>query len=34
MKINKNIKTITTFVLVDPSGKIFNDLENISVTQK
>ncbi|PVX44032.1 hypothetical protein [Hallella colorans] len=30
MKINNNIKTITTFVLVDPSGKIFNDLENIS----
>ena len=27
MKINNNIKTITTFVLVDPSGKIFNDLE-------
>lgn len=30
MKIDNGKKTITTFVLMDPSGRIFNDFENIS----
>ena len=30
MEIDNSRKTITTFVLVDPTGKIFDDFENIN----
>lgn len=30
MEIYNSRKTITTFVLVDPTGKILDDLENIN----
>lgn len=30
MEIDYSRKTITTFVLVDPTGKIFDDFENIN----
>ena len=30
MEIDNSRKTIKTFVLVDPTGKIFDDFENIN----